>query len=616
MWGISRVLLFSQYLFAITRATPTYDYVIVGGGTAGLTIAARLTEDPEVSVIVLEAGNDHSNDTNVLSPGLCAIMYGDPEYDWNYSTVPQIYANGQVVAHPRGKQLGGSSAINLMFWTHASRRDIDNWGSLGNANWSWDALQPYYKRSEEYIVPSKRTENDLQTEYVVPGIHGTKGPIINTFPDIYGPLDEAWSRTYEKLGLAVQSDPRDGLALGGYTNLISMNPKGRSRSYAATAYYLPASKRPNLKVITGALVEKILLKKSSRENRVTAIGAQYIKTTTSFKVQAKREVILSAGSIGSPHILELSGIGNSDLLSKYGINVAISNENVGENLQDHIYVPIGYEVTPGVPTLDDFKNSTYFNNAYEEYITNATGPLATTGASSGLLSCPQIGCAHLAPGEETGDPISPSLAKQYKLLSKYFQTEAVTQELTVTGGMSPQYVNDTIKLFTTTIDGNFFTMLGVLEHPFSRGSVHIQSSDPATYPQIDPRYLSHPFDLKVLSKIALHLQEVAKTAPLSNLLKGNGTVYQPGYFKLNDSNVDNWVRQYLQSEYHPAGTCSMMPRDMGGVVDANFKVYGAENLRVIDASVFPLLPRGNLQTLVYALAERAADWIKEDARGL
>ena len=262
------------------------------------------------------------------------------------------------------------------------------------------------------------------------------------------------------------------------------------------------------------------------------------------------------------------------------------------------------------------KNSTYFNNAYEEYITNATGPLATTGASSGLLSCSQIGCAHLAPGEGTNDHISPGLAEQYKLLSKYFQTEAVTQELTVTGGMSPQYVNDTIKLFTTTIDGNFFTMLGVLEHPFSRGSVHIQSTDPATYPQIDPRYLSHPFDLKVLSKIALHLQEVAKTAPLSNLLKGNGTVYQPGYFKLNDSNVDNWVRQYLQSEYHPAGTCSMLPRDMGGVVDANFKVYGAKNLRVVDASVFPLLPRGNLQTLVYALAERAADWIKEDAGGV
>ena len=232
-----------------------------------------------------------------------------------------------------------------MFWTHASRRDIDNWGSLGNANWSWDALQPYYKRSEEYIAPSKRTENDLQTEYVVPGIHGMKGPIINTFPDIYGPLDEVWPRTYEKLGLAVQSDPRDGLALGGYTNLINVNPNGRSRSYAATAYYVPASKRPNLEVITGALVEKILLKESSRENGVTAIGAQYIKATTSFKVQAKREVILSAGSIGSPHILELSGIGNSDLLSRYGINVAISNENVGENLQDHVYVPIG-QVNP------------------------------------------------------------------------------------------------------------------------------------------------------------------------------------------------------------------------------------------------------------------------------
>ncbi|OCL10461.1 GMC oxidoreductase [Glonium stellatum] len=409
------------------------------------------------------------------------------------------------------------------------------------------------------------------------------------------------------------SDPRDGLALGGYANLINMDPKGRSRSYVAIAYYLPASKRPNLKVITGALVEKVLLKTASQSSGLIAIGAQYNKNATSSQVQAKREVILSAGSIGSPHVLELSGIGNSNLLSKYGISVAINNENVGENLQDHIYVPIGYEVISGVPTLDDFKNSSYFNDAYEEYIANATGPLATTGASSGLLSCPQIGCAHLNPAEEIGNWTSPGLVEQYRILSKYFQTEAVTQELTVTGGMSPQYVNDTTKLFTTTIDGNFFTMLGVLEHPFSRGSVHIQSSDPAAYPQIDPRYLSNPFDLKVLGKIALHLQEVAKTAPLSDLLKANGTVYQPGYFKLDGSNVDKWVRQYLQSEYHPAGTCAMMPRHMGGVVDAKFKLYGAENIRVVDASVFPLLPRGNLQTLVYALAERAADWIKEDA---
>ncbi|OCL13647.1 GMC oxidoreductase [Glonium stellatum] len=183
MANCSALKAFSRYLLGTIQSTSTYDYVVIGGGTAGLTIAARLTEDPDVSAIVLEAGNDHSSDINVLSPGLYTSMYGDSEYDWNYKTVPQ---------------------------THASQRDIDNWGSLGNANWSWDALQPYYKKSEDYVAPSKKTQKGLQTEYVVPGMHGMKGPIVNTFPSIYGLLDEAWPHTYEKLGLAVQSDPRQG----------------------------------------------------------------------------------------------------------------------------------------------------------------------------------------------------------------------------------------------------------------------------------------------------------------------------------------------------------------------------------------------------------------------
>ncbi|CZR63099.1 probable choline dehydrogenase [Phialocephala subalpina] len=595
-----------------TKAASSYDYIIVGGGTAGLTVAARLSNDPSTTVLVLEAGNDHSNDINVLSPGLYTIMYGDPEYDWNYKTVPQIHANGQEVAHPRGKQLGGSSAINFLFWTHASQQDIDNWGELGNANWSWETLEPYFIKSETYLAPSALVEEDLQTKYINPSIHGRNGPINNTFPDIYGPLDEAWPRTYEALGMSPKTDPRDGFALGGYTNLINMDLKSHTRSYAATAYWLPASKRPNLKVLTGALVEKILLEKDI-QGQVTATGVRFSSGNKTIEAKAMKEVILSAGSVGSPQILELSGIGDPGLLNKYGIEVLVHNENVGDNLQDHNYVPIAYEVVPGITTLDNLTDPDFFNAAYEQYITNATGPLATTGASSGLLSCVQIGCSDLTP-----PPIQPNiprgLEEQYALLSRYFHTEAVTQELTVAGGMSPQYVNDTTKLFTTSLSGNFFTLLGVLEHPFSRGSVHIQSADPTVYPSIDPRYLSHPFDLEVLSRIALHLQTIAQTPPLSTLLKGNGTIYQPGYHALNFSNVEKWIKESLQSEYHPAGTCAMLPRGKGGVVDDRFRVYGVKGLRVVDASVFPLMPRGNLQTLVYAVAERGAEFIMENGK--
>lgn len=268
-------------------------------------------------------------------------MYGDPEYDWNYKTVPQVYANGQVVAHPRGKQLGGSSAINFLFWTHASQQDLDNWGNLGNVNWSWETIEPYFTKSEAYVGPSNLVAQDLETQYINPAVHGKSGPIDNTFPDIYGPLDEAWPRAYDTLDLGLKADPRDGLALGGYTNIINMDLKSRTRSYAATAYYLPAKSRPNLTVLTGALVEKILFGRDTKTKQQVANGVQYSIGGQKVQVKAKKEVILSAGSIGSPQILELSGIGDPTLLKSLEIDVVIPNSNVGENLQDHAYVPIG-----------------------------------------------------------------------------------------------------------------------------------------------------------------------------------------------------------------------------------------------------------------------------------
>ncbi|THV51002.1 hypothetical protein BGAL_0127g00110 [Botrytis galanthina] len=526
-----------------SRTVQSYDYIIIGGGTAGLTIASRLSEDPQNSVLVLEAGTDHSSDINVLAPGLYTGMYGNPEYDWDYKTVRQIHANNQVTAHPRGKQLGGSSAINFLYWTHASQQDINSWGELGNANWSWEAIDPFFKRSEQFVSPSGVVEQDLQTGNIVTTLYGDNGPIVNTFPDIYGPIDEAWPRTFQALGLEVKSDPRDGLALGGYTNLLNLDLDGRKRSYAATAYYLPASKRPNLKVITGALAERIILEKGN--DIVTANGVQYSNKTTA---HAKKEVILSAGSIGSPQVLELSGIGDPNILKKQGIEVLVNNRNVGENLQDHVYVPIGFKVNTGITTLDNFTDPAFFDAAYEEYAANATGPLASTGASSGLSSYPQIGCGNLRPSANFSNALAPGLKEQYELQAKYFSSEAVTQELTVSGGMSPLKSNDSSQLFLASSPGNFLSLLGVLEHPFSRGSTHIASSSPSVYPILDPNYLSHPFDLNLLTTIAYHLQSLASVSPLSTYLQGNGTIYQPGYYPLNETNIESFIKANLQSE--------------------------------------------------------------------
>jgi choline dehydrogenase len=207
-------------------------------------------------------------------------------------------------------------------------------------------------------------------------------------------------------------------------------------------------------------------------------------------------------------------------------------------------------------------------------------------------------------------------AEQYEIIkcNLFDPKEAIAQHMNTASGMNPEFANDTTKLFAPSIPGNYFTILGVLEHPFSRGTVHINSSRAVDYPVINPHYLEHPADIKILSQIALHIQNsLAVTAPLSDLLVDNGTALQPEYTKLTAENVESEVKRLLQTEYHPVGTCSMLPKNKGGVVDSKLKVYGVKNLRVVDASVFPLLPRANMQSLVYAVAERAADWIKADA---
>ncbi|KAF3902575.1 hypothetical protein ABW21_db0207473 [Orbilia brochopaga] len=588
----------------------TFDYIIAGGGTAGLTIAARLSENPAVTVAVIEAGENRVDDLNILAPGLLTALYSNPNYDWNFHTVPQGDVDGKIYAHPRGKVLGGSSAINFLFWTHPSRKDIDNWGKLGNEGWSWNALKPFFKKSEEYEAPSWKTQSDLKTQYITPESHGTSGPIKAGFPDWYTEITEAWPRTFANLGLAVNDDPADGVALGGYTNLLNLDLSSHTRSYAATDYYAPNAGRPNLHVFTGALVKKIVLTK--QRGKDVATGIEFIKDGAVTTVHAAKEVILSAGSFGSPQILELSGIGKSSLLRRHGIPVVVDNPNVGENLQDHTYVPLGFEVEEGIFTLDSFRDEAVFNAALQQYLTEKTGPISVSGASSALLSLPQIaGKTYKLPRYKTPTYQGPGLAEQYDLQFEDLYKEAVAQELTIGAGINPIWQNDTSKLFNSGLPtGNFLSILSVLEHPFSRGSVHIASADPATYPVIDPKYLSHPLDIKILSKIVLHVQKVARTAPLSSVLKNGGRKYQPGYREITEDNVEAWIKTALQSEFHPSGTCSMLPRAKGGVVDAKFRVYGVQGLRVVDASVFPLLVRANIQSLVYAVAERAADFIK------
>lgn len=554
---------------------------------------------------------------------MLTALYGNPDYDWIYTTTPQSSVNNRVIGHPRGKQLGGSSAINYLAFTHASQQNINDWGSLGNDGWSWDEIFPYYLKSENFTAPPASVAADLNVSYVQTDLHSLNGQIHNGFPHegASTPFDEAWPRTYEALGLGISSDPKDGLALGGYNILTNVNPDTNSRSYAATTYLKSAADRPNLKVFTSAIVEKVLFDTTGPVPSAT--GVRFGANDTIFTVNANQEVILSAGSYGSPQILELSGIGSEEVLSAAGVvDVVFSNPHVGENLQDHLYMPLGFKVNPGISTLDDLINETIFNEAYDQYVADRTGLLAQVALGGALLSTSQIISDTTAYNSFKSEidamdftTSTAGLAEQYEIIKRnlFDPKEAIAQHMNTASGMNPEFANDTTKLFAPSIPGNYFTILGVLEHPFSRGTVHIESSNAADYPIIDPHYLEHPADIKILSQIALHVQNsLAITAPLSDLLVDNGTALQSEYTKLTAENVESEVKRLLQTEYHPVGTCSMLPKEKGGVVDSKLKVYGVEGLRIVDASIFPLLPRANMQSLVYAVAERASEWIKAD----
>ena len=368
-------------------AASYFDYLIIGGGTAGLTLAARLTEDPDITVGVIEAGLDRTDDPKVLTPGFAPTMWNNPDYDWIFDTVPQTHGNNRVVNQPRGKQLGGSSAINFDYWTHASQQDIDDWGRLGNPGWSWDELFPYFLKSENYTAPTASISAQVDTTFIDPHLHGENGPVQDSFPPFYDNFYKAWEPTYKSLGLGPTGDPKGGLAIGAYTTLLTIDAKNASRSYAGNAYYKPNAARSNLKVLTGAFATKIVF--AASQTPLVATGVTFTAGSETYNASARREVIVCAGTFQSPHLLELSGIGNESLLKSKSIDVLYDNDNVGENLQDHILLPLAFEAAPGEVTFESLRNETFFTNALTQYTTNHTGPLAA-GTCNSYVSFSQI----------------------------------------------------------------------------------------------------------------------------------------------------------------------------------------------------------------------------------
>ncbi|KAK2760407.1 hypothetical protein FQN54_002477 [Arachnomyces sp. PD_36] len=603
-----------------------FDYIIAGGGTAGLVLASRLTEDPDCSVLVVEAGANRKDDPAILTPGMAMSLWGNPMYDWEYFSEPQTHLNNRQITQPRGFVLGGSSAINTALVLYPSKRDIDAWGSLGNPGWGFQDLEPYYRKVSTIHPPDEETKKLVGLDYFENDAVSGSGPIQISFGDSYNAINTAWLETFGHLGHRRKNDPITCEGTGAFIHPATIDPQTKTRSYAATAYYSSeVSERANLSVLTEALVERVLVDKT-HDGSVVARGIQLVtKDGQRHDVSAKGEVILSAGALHSPKILEHSGIGGKDILGTHGIPVVIDNPHVGENLQDHALVCQSFEVNDGVPTGDLFRDPNILNAAVAQYKENGAGPMGSSTICStymplvddkGPVAPEEL--RELLDRELTNYPEFPAREHQYKVVRDSLETvdESSAQYLMVPiqTNIAPTGAVSSPELLKPSTPGNFFTIMTMLNRPFSRGFCHIQSADPKQKSRYDPRFCSHPIDLEIMARHVQFIEKLVATEPMaSTIIKKDGQRLPP----LKGSDLETAreiVRQRQISVFHLSGSCAMMPREIGGVVNERLIVHGTKNLRVVDASIFPLEPLGNIQMTVYAVAEKAADIIKEDRK--
>ena len=491
-------------------------------------------------------------------------------------------------------------------YTRGDKTDFDLWESLGNRDWGWNSVLPYMLKHEHFDGSDSQYPHD-------DACHGTSGGIHTSFPSYRCEIEDPWLEACQAVIGKAHDSPKDawsGVHTGVYTSLCTIDrsaAKG-TRSYATTGYLLPILERKNLKVLTDSHVSRVLVRKQS--NEIKASGVEFIHDDKKHIVNVSREIVLSAGSVGTPQILELSGIGHPTILQQAGIESIVDLPDVGANFQDHLLTGLVYNLTPGTTSLDSLHDPELQAKAITDYTTSRDGPLGTGQSSMGFVSYRSIATSEEV--EATASLVSScgsASPKQARLEADRLRSphSAGIHLYGVAGTFNLDGGHECSKYFAPPPPGaNRFTMGVALQYPSSRGSVHVKSSDPLQHPEIDPAYLSHPADLAILCAAVRFAERVFHEPSLQKHIAERQI--PPPSVNLDDrGQLEDFVRNHSNTEYHLSGTAAM-----GRVVDDCLRVKNVSGLRVCDASVFPENVSGNLSATVYAIAEKGADLIKED----